>query len=233
MGNVLYIDIVNDIKNQIQNGQLGPGDVIIPEYELAEKYGVSRTTLRKSLALLVSEGYIYTIPGKGNYVCRPSRKKYQLDFDEVESLNVEVDSIHLIDVKVINPGKLLTDRLRISGKDKVIRVRKIFEAGKRKVEYALLYLPYEKGSPIVEDVINFANFYDVMEKQNLHFQVSRSLDIKVISAKESMGDYLSVKSGEPLFFISQEILSSDSARPISYNEFYICTDVLRLHGETE
>lgn len=230
---ILYIDIVNDIKNQIQNGQLAPGDVIVPENELSEKYGVSRTTLRKSLALLVSEGYIYTIPGKGNYVCRPAKKKYQVDFDEVESLSVELDDVHLIDVKVISPRKRLMEKLRISPQDKVIQVRKVFAAGGRNVEYALIYLPYEKGSPIVEDVINFANFYDVMEKQNLLFQIQRTLDIRVVKAEESQEQYLSVHSGEPVFLISQEIFSVDKARPISYNEFYICTDVLRLHGETE
>ncbi|QSX09166.1 GntR family transcriptional regulator [Alkalibacter rhizosphaerae] len=233
MGNVIYIDIVNDIKSQIQNGLLGPGDVILPEYELSEKYGVSRTTLRKSLALLVSEGYIYTIPGKGNYVCRPARKKYQLDFDEVESLNLELEDIHLIDVKVIEPRKQLMDKLKISHQDKVIRVRKVFQAGGRKVEFVVIYLPYEKGSPIVEDVINFANFYNVMEKRNMHFQVTKSLNIQVVQANKTLEEFLDVDPEESLFLVSQEIFSADKTKPISYNEFYIRTDVIQLNGETD
>lgn len=232
MGNVLYVDIVNDIKNQIQSGQLRPGDVILPEYELSEKYGVSRTTLRKSLALLVSEGYIYTIPGKGNYVCRPARKKYQMDFDEVDSLKVELEDIHMVDVNVITPRKSLMDKLHISYQDKVIRVRKVFLAAGRKVEYAVIYLPYEKGSPIVEDVINFANFFNVMEKQNLHFQINKTLQIQVVQADASLLDYLSVELGDPVFLVSQEIFSGEKERPLSYNEFYIVTDALRLYAET-
>ena len=69
MRKILYLDIVNDIKGKIEKGILKPGDLLPSENEMSEQFDVSRTTLRKSLALLVNEKYIYTIPGKGNYVC--------------------------------------------------------------------------------------------------------------------------------------------------------------------
>jgi len=232
MGNVLYIDIVNDIKNKIRSGDLKPRDMIQPEYELSEYYGVSRTTFRKSLALLVNQGYIYTIPGKGNYVCKPTGKMYQLDFDEIESLKVQVDDVHLVDVKVIPATEKLIEKLQIGPNDKIIRVRKVFKSKDKSVEYAIIYLPYEKGNPIVEDVIKFANFYNVIEKQNLHFQIRKILDVNVIMADIHTVEYLNVSIGEPLFLITQEIYSSESNLPLSYNEFYIMGDTLRLHGET-
>ena len=38
------------------------------ENELCEAYNVSRVTVRKAIDLLVQEGYVYTIKGKGTYV---------------------------------------------------------------------------------------------------------------------------------------------------------------------
>jgi GntR family transcriptional regulator len=86
MRKILYLDIVNDIKGKIEKGILKPGDLLPSENEMAEQFDVSRTTLRKSLALLVNEKYIYTIPGKGNYVCEPTANQYQFYFDEIDSL---------------------------------------------------------------------------------------------------------------------------------------------------
>ncbi|MFZ7120277.1 MAG: GntR family transcriptional regulator [Eubacteriaceae bacterium] len=232
MSNVLYIDIVNDVKNKITNGELKAGDLIQPEYELAEHYGVSRTTLRKSLALLVNEGYIYTIPGKGNYVCKPTGKMYQLDFDEIESLKVQIEDIELIDVKVISANKKLIEKLMIGPYDKIVRIRKAYKFKGKVVEYVIVYLPYEKGNPIVEDVIKFANFYDIMEKQNLHFQINKKLDINIIKADIQTSQFLSIDFGEPLFLITQEIYTTDKKSAISYNEFYILSNVLSINAET-
>jgi DNA-binding GntR family transcriptional regulator len=54
----------------------------------------------------------------------------------------------------------------------------------------------------------------------------------VVLADAGMTKYLSVDPGQPVYFIAQEIFGTDVVRPISYSEFYICSDVLCLHGET-
>ena len=54
----LYQKIKEDILRQIKDGQLLPGDKIPTEYQLMEKYGVSRITVSKALSELKSEGII-------------------------------------------------------------------------------------------------------------------------------------------------------------------------------
>ena len=50
----LYQKIKEDILRQIKDGQLLPGDKIPTEYQLMEKYGVSRITVSKALSELKS-----------------------------------------------------------------------------------------------------------------------------------------------------------------------------------
>ena len=82
----------------------------------------------------------------------------------MDSLKGQIDEVKLIKVGVVSPGRRLMRELKVGSFDKVIRVQKAFYMGKDVVQYSNIYLPYQKGNPIVEDVINFANFHGIMEK---------------------------------------------------------------------
>ncbi len=71
MGLPAYIKISEDIREKIEKGTLKKGRRLLPEEKLARKYGVSRPTLKKALSILVEEGYLYQVPGKGTFVTSP------------------------------------------------------------------------------------------------------------------------------------------------------------------
>ena len=58
MSSPIYIRIHNDLKESIEKGKWQVGDRIPAERELAEKYYVSRMTLRKAVQTLVEEGIL-------------------------------------------------------------------------------------------------------------------------------------------------------------------------------
>jgi GntR family transcriptional repressor for pyruvate dehydrogenase complex len=62
------------IRTQIISGQLAPGTRLPNETELAETFGVSRTTIREALGGLVGQGLIVKTRGLtgGSYVAEPS-----------------------------------------------------------------------------------------------------------------------------------------------------------------
>ncbi|MFF7975651.1 GntR family transcriptional regulator [Streptomyces sp. NPDC007905] len=67
-------DIADDLRQQIITGRLKPGERLLSEAGLADRYKVSTATLRRSLAVLQAEGLVEKIHGKGNFVRRPLRK---------------------------------------------------------------------------------------------------------------------------------------------------------------
>lgn len=64
----LYKQIINDILQQILNGELRPGDRIPSEHELSQSYLVSSITSKNALAELADKGYIVRMKGKGSFV---------------------------------------------------------------------------------------------------------------------------------------------------------------------
>ncbi len=64
----IYEEIVRQIKQLISEGQLKSGDRLPPERDLAEKFVVSRTSVREALRALESLGLIEIRPGEGTFV---------------------------------------------------------------------------------------------------------------------------------------------------------------------
>lgn len=64
----LYQQIKEDLLKQIDLGILRPGDKIPTEYQLMQKYQVSRITVSKALNELKADGIIIRFPNKGSFV---------------------------------------------------------------------------------------------------------------------------------------------------------------------
>jgi len=63
--------VVDKITNSIINGELSDGDVLPPESQLCEIFGVSRSILREAIRALVSKGLVEVKQGHGTFVRRP------------------------------------------------------------------------------------------------------------------------------------------------------------------
>jgi GntR family transcriptional regulator len=64
----IYRLIADDLRHQIETGELHPGEQLKTEIELREKYNASRNTIRDAIKLLVTRGLIETRPGQGTFV---------------------------------------------------------------------------------------------------------------------------------------------------------------------
>lgn len=58
---------LREILRKLIETELPPGSAIPSERDLAERYGVSRLTVRSAIARLVTDGLLVTVRGKGTY----------------------------------------------------------------------------------------------------------------------------------------------------------------------
>lgn len=67
-----YQQVADQLRDRILDGSLAPGDRLPPEFELAEIFGVSRSTVREALRVLASRDLIHTTRGTngGTFVSR-------------------------------------------------------------------------------------------------------------------------------------------------------------------
>lgn len=64
----LVIQVANAIEEIIRARGIGQDELIPSERQLVGKLGVSRTTIRSAIALLIDQHKLYRVPGSGTYV---------------------------------------------------------------------------------------------------------------------------------------------------------------------
>ncbi len=63
-----YVQVKRELLQGLEAGAFAPGERLPSEHELAERFGVSRQTIRQTVGELEREGRIYRVQGKGTFV---------------------------------------------------------------------------------------------------------------------------------------------------------------------
>ncbi len=67
----VYRQLAAILRRRITSGQIPPGRVLPSETQLQQEFGISRNTVRRSIALLREQGLAVTVAGRGTYVASP------------------------------------------------------------------------------------------------------------------------------------------------------------------
>lgn len=68
MADPMYKQIAEDLRRQIDTGELAPGSQLATEIELRETYNASRNTVRDAIKWLTTHDLVETRPGQGTFV---------------------------------------------------------------------------------------------------------------------------------------------------------------------
>lgn len=123
----LYQSVTNDINQLIESGDYPPGSRLPPERELAERFGVSRLTIREAIVALEVKGKIRVKTGSGIYVTAP----------------VENAAYHLSE---IGPFELTQARAVIEGEAAAIAATMITPEQLRDLEDSLALMAQENAA---------------------------------------------------------------------------------------
>ncbi|MCR4435739.1 MAG: GntR family transcriptional regulator [Clostridiales bacterium] len=196
MASTIYEQIVQDIRFKINRGALKPGGMIPSESSLCREYNTTRMTVRKALALLTEGGYIYSVSGKGSFVCEPDHNRHILHFNE---------------------------------KQKTVVIRRLSYSQREPFAYDIKYLPYDKGKPIVEEVIQYATFPEIVAARMSLFSVKNELTIWVKKAQGEEIKFLKTEEGHPLMVIEQKLFD-DGNKPVGWGKIYFRGEYCHLHA---
>jgi DNA-binding FadR family transcriptional regulator len=101
----LGVAVVADLVTAIVTGALAPGEVLPPEGELSNQFGVSRTVIRESVKRIEEKGLVVVAQGRGTTVNPPSAWNV-LDPVVLSAMVDHDDSLGVLDELSIVRGSL-------------------------------------------------------------------------------------------------------------------------------
>ncbi len=226
-GEPLYMTIVSDLKKLIFTGELNPGDMLRSENELAQQYGTSRVTVRKSLQMLENEGFIYPWQGKGYFVAKPEHDVFTIHFsDEERGFDVAFKGI-----KVIMPTKELCDAMGIAPNQKLIELRRVIRKFGYPVALDMKYIPYDKGMPTLETELHYAVFPDIAAAKSAPFAFHTNMEISAELPDKNVADILQCSLNTPLLVVYRYLADAEG-RCMGYGIKYMLQEYGRLGAKS-
>jgi GntR family transcriptional repressor for pyruvate dehydrogenase complex len=97
----LYEQIVQQVEESIQKGNLKTGDKLPAERDLAEQFGVSRTAVREAVKALREKGLVEAFPGRGTFIMESTSHTMRLSLDRMLKTSPGEGSKYLAEVREI------------------------------------------------------------------------------------------------------------------------------------
>lgn len=133
------------IVNGISNGTYPPGSLLPSENQLAERFNVSRPTIRAAFARLVERGYVRRQRGVGTFVAdSPSivNPLYQLlDVQERISARGFAPGFQQLKSEVIEADNEISEKLYVEKGSPILHVHKVFTADDEPIIMFVNYIP--------------------------------------------------------------------------------------------
>jgi GntR family transcriptional regulator len=209
---------------------LAPGDQLPSEAALAQRFSVSRVTIRQALAELQTLDLIEKVNGKGSFVRRMARRPSEMrplsGFYETMRRRGHVATGIVSAIERIKAEPTVAAALRMSVAGPVSRV-----CITRLVDGEVHAFQYCYGSQGLLQSMHRENLSDndllTILRERLGYHVMRShIDLEAINATDAMAKQLHTRPGAAL--LRMHITSYDGQdTPIMYNEFVARGDRFR------
>lgn len=195
----MYIKIHNQIKREIENHDYQVGSKIPAERQLAQKFGVSRMTLRQAIKTLEDEGILEQRVGSGTYVANQKVQEKMsgvMSFTDITHANGQTPSSKLISYRFGKPSLSEMERLNLDDKQEVLRMERIRYADDVPICYEVVSIPQNLVKNMSKADIS-SHLYQTLGKNG--YKVGRVTEyISAAVANENSARLLDAKKGEAL-----------------------------------
>lgn len=162
----LYHQIVQNVTELIENGHLSPGEMLPPEWNLTNLYGVSRLTVRQAFDKLEREGVITRRHGIGTFVANaaptqltPSRKSFTEKMRQIG----KKPSSKIISFDVIPATDEIARHLLMEPQAKVIELARLRYADNEPIMFETAYLPAERFPDLHQEDLTSQSLYAILD----------------------------------------------------------------------
>ncbi len=224
----LYQQIFDDIKRAVDEGEYAPGDKIPTEVELAERYAVSRITVRRAIEDLSTAGILVKRRGLGTFVCAPRLRRKLLQgglpesFTQICEKDGRAPGARLIDREIVVPRPDEMEFFGLGEDDLVLHIQRVRTADGQPIFEENMYLPYSSNKELATIDLGEGSIYRLMDRLYGRCPVKNArVLVESVGASSTRAMRLQVSAGEPMLYITTYALDQEDRPVYIGRQFFI------------
>lgn len=212
-GVALYVQIRETLRQQIENGQLEPGQKLPAEDELAAQFGVSRMTVRQGISDLIDEGVLYRRRGVGTFVAQfhVERDHNRLtNFLETAQAAGFAAEVRLLSREVVPARMTVAKALALQESEPVIRIQTLRLANGVPITVYDEYVPYRLYPQLLQEDLRSRPAWQILESHG--YTIKRAVQrVEARLADADIANLLEIEENAPILYKHRVIMSEDGA----------------------
>lgn len=198
----LYEQVADLLRKDIRSGVFDSSKKLPTEGELAEKYGISRITVRHAVSELVQEGLVERKQGKGTFICQAVMHKpishSSLSFTELCEMNGKIPGSKLISAGIQVPeNPRVISMMELAPGEEVVTLFRVRLADNIPCVLETSYYPRKYQDILKLDLGRDSVYRYLREEKNMEI-VTGEMFLRIVEADAKTAELLKVKKKTPL-----------------------------------
>lgn len=224
-----YQQLADILREEIASGLLKGEHRLATEFELMERFSVSRTTVRQTIALLQKEGLISVHRGKGTFVAsrkiEPELSALTGFVEDMQALGLTA-SARVLGLRNEKASARVAAALRVAPGDLVTRLTRIRLAEDVRVSFEYSFLPIELGRRVAQENLEISPIFSLLEDKYGIPLSEASYRIEAAGASRVVAEALEITRGAPVLAIERTTCSTAGA-PVDFEQMFYRGDRIR------
>lgn len=198
----LHLSISEKLREQILSGEFQPGQQLPSEHQLISEFHVSRITVRRAIANLITQGLVVAQRGKGVFVKEQQKVTYSLSspivfYEEDMARQGVSSSLQNLVFEPVFASKSVQQSLNLSPNNcQVYLQKKLLLLDDAPVAIDVTYILFDVGKRLADQLRSRMTF-SVLEQNGIKIDRIEAR-IECTHADCEMSKYLKVPLGHPL-----------------------------------
>jgi GntR family transcriptional regulator len=202
----LWAQIEASLRARISSGELGPGDRLPAERDLARDLGVSRMTVRQALGALADAGLVERGVGRGTFISGAGKVVHDLrrviGFTEAVERHGLRAGAKVLEARERQPPARVAAALGLLAGMNTFRVRRLRSAGGRVLAIEDTWLPARRVPGLLEQ--NLTGSIYALLRDAYRLEPVESLErLEPIAASAQEARVLGIEPGAPLMQVER------------------------------
>jgi len=224
-----YIQLAQILRQRISSEIYTSGNRLPSEAAIAGSFKVSGMTVRQALGVLVNEGLVERIQGRGTFVKRLDVATSCFGLDSFRSILTDRENVEVRILKATVEkarGKAL-EALGLTADDPVVVVERVILHRSQPLTLQVGFAVFDPESPVVENMLDTHVLTDLFFLENCGSFKKGELWLLPDSLDERQAALLGAEVGENAFRL-EHIFYDFAGRPAAYGWFLLTPDKMQL-----